>query len=98
MPRLIKSNSIANIRAFPILGELPVLGPLFRSSDFATDRSELVFVVTPRLVKPITTDIALPTDTYREPSRTEFFINGKLEGDPPPPASQSSATGGFQVK
>ncbi len=77
---LIKNNTTTNIKAFPILGEIPIIGALFRSSDFQNDRTELVFVVTPRLVKPLPTVGALPTDNYREPSRTDVFINGQLEG------------------
>jgi pilus assembly protein CpaC len=78
---LIKNNSTANIKAFPILGELPVLGALFRSTDFQNDKTELVFVVTPRLVKPLAQPIKLPTDGLREPGRKELFIDGKLEGN-----------------
>ncbi len=77
---LIKNNTTTNIKAFPILGEIPIIGALFRSSDFQNDRTELVFVVTPRLVKPLPTVGALPTDNYKEPSRTDVFINGQLEG------------------
>ena len=100
---LIKNNTTANIKAFPLLGEIPVLGALFRSTDFQTDRSELVFVVTPRLVKPLPPDYPLPTDGYTEPTRGELFIGGKLEGRaaprPKPSATQAApAAGGFEVK
>ncbi len=78
---LIKNNTTTNIKAFPILGEIPIIGALFRSSDFQNDRTELVFVVTPRLVKPLPTVGALPTDNYKEPSRTDLFLNGQLEGE-----------------
>ena len=77
---LIKNNTTANIRAFPILGELPVVGALFRSTQFQTDRSELVFVITPRLVKPLPPGFQLPTDGYVPPTRTELILGGKLEG------------------
>lgn len=76
---LIKNNSTANIKAFPILGELPVIGALFRSTDFQNDKTELVFVVTPRLVKPLPQPSRLPTDGFQDPSRKELFIDGKLE-------------------
>jgi pilus assembly protein CpaC len=76
---LIKNNATANIKAFPILGELPILGALFRSTDFQKDKTELVFVVTPRLVKPLPAPVPLPTDSLHEPSRKELFIDGKLE-------------------
>jgi pilus assembly protein CpaC len=78
---LIKNNSNANIKAFPVLGELPVIGALFRSTDFQNDKTELVFVVTPRLVKPLPLPNKLPTDGLRDPSRKELFIDGKLEGN-----------------
>ena len=90
---LIKNNTVANIKALPLLGELPVLGALFRSTDFLADRSELVFIITPRLVKPFTGEPPLPTDAYTEPSRKDLFIDGRLEGRQPPSADE-----GFQVK
>lgn len=105
---LIKSNVTQNIKALPVLGEVPVLGALFRSSDFQTDRSELVFIVTPRLVKPLPADYALPTDRFVEPSRAEFFLGGKMEGTPPAgapaagpaapiPTSQLDRPSGFEL-
>jgi pilus assembly protein CpaC len=84
---LIKNNVTQNIKALPVLGEVPVLGALFRSSDFQTDRTELVFIITPRLVKPLPPDYAMPTDQFIEPSRAEFFLGGRMEGSPPKPAT-----------
>lgn len=84
---LIKNSMVANIKAFPLLGEIPILGALFRSSDFAADRSEVLFVVTPRLVKPVAGPVPLPTDNFVEPSRTDVFLRGRLEGTPPAPAA-----------
>jgi len=77
---LIKNNVTEQVKRFPVLGEVPVLGALFRSSEFQTDRSELMFVVTARLVKPLPPDHALPTDSFVPPNRSEFFLEGKLEG------------------
>lgn len=82
---LVKSNVTETIKSFPLLGELPVLGALFRSTAFQTDKSELLFVVTPRLAKVLPPHYALPTDAYIQPTRTEFFMNGQLEGRPPVP-------------
>lgn len=93
---LIKNNVTANIKAFPILGEIPVLGALFRSSDFQRDRTELVFIVTPRLVKPLPADYRLPTDGVLDPSRKDLFIDGKLEGGDQP--KSDDGTRGFQLK
>jgi pilus assembly protein CpaC len=80
---LIKNNTTANIKAFPILGEIPIIGLLFRSSDFQQDRTELIFVVTPRLVKPLAVAYKLPTDGLQDPTRHDLFIDGKLEGKTP---------------
>ena len=80
---LVKSNVTQTIKAFPILGELPILGALFRSTAFQTDKSELLFVVTPRLARVLPPDFALPTDSYIPPTRSEYFWNGQLEGKPP---------------
>lgn len=88
---LVKSNVTEAIKAFPVLGELPVLGALFRSSAFQTEKSELLFVVTPRLAKVLPSDYALPTDAYIQPTRTEFFLQGQLEGQSPPPAKPPAA-------
>jgi pilus assembly protein CpaC len=85
---LIRDNLAQNIRALPLLGEVPVLGALFRSSDFQNDRSELVFIVTPRLVQPLQADAALPTDGLRMPSRAEFFLGGKMEAAPAAPSAR----------
>lgn len=77
---LIKNNVTANLTAFPFLGELPVLGALFRSTSYQNDRSELVFVITPRLVKPLPPNYALPTDNFVAPSRSDMILKGRLEG------------------
>lgn len=101
---LIKNNVSEAMKALPLLGEVPVLGTLFRSTEFQTDRSELLFIVTPRLVKPLNPDYALPTDSFVPPSRAELFLNGQLEGasaDGNPDAGQSNkgaGAAGFEVK
>ena len=97
---LIKNNTTTNIKAFPFLGELPIIGALFRSTEFQTDRTELVFVITPRLVKPLPTAYALPTDGYVPPTRKELIFDGKLEGQPrePAPPAPNPAQGGFDTE
>lgn len=106
---LLKNNTTTNVRAFPFLGELPIIGALFRSTEFQSDRSELVFVITPRLVKPLPPDYALPTDGYVPPSRNDLILHGRTEGQaprppeaqtPPPPPSQPAPApaGGFQTR
>lgn len=71
---------------YPILGNLPILGPLFRSTQFLKDETELVIIVTPTLVKPLGPGPhPLPTDHFIEPSALEFYLWGALEGEPPEP-------------
>lgn len=85
---LIKNNVASSISMFPGLGNLPIIGALFRSSSFQTNRSELIIVVTPRIVKPLSARPELPTDKYIEPTQGEFFIGGKLEGSAPKAAEE----------
>lgn len=77
---LIKNNVVEIISAFPWLANVPILGALFRSSSFQNDRTELLIIVTPRIVQPVNSRPALPTDKYIQPSEGEFFLNGQLEG------------------
>jgi pilus assembly protein CpaC len=88
---LIKNNITETIKRFPGMGEVPVLGALFRSSEFQKDQTELLFVITPRLVKPLAEAPRLPTDNHVEPSRVEVYFNGSLEGSVPAPAAPSPA-------
>ena len=84
---LIKNNFSETIKRFPGLGEVPVMGALFRSSEFQTDQTELLFVVTPRLVKPLAESPRLPTDNHVVPSRAEVIFGGRLESSEPAPAA-----------
>lgn len=80
---LIKNNVSESIKAVPFLGDIPVLGTLFRSTAFQMERSELLFIVTPRLAQPVNTTIALPTDSFIPPTRQDRYLNGNLEGRSP---------------
>lgn len=65
----------------PFLGDLPILGALFRSSAYQRAQTELVIIVTPHLVTPTRgTAMALPTDRVRIPTEAEFFLLGRTEG------------------
>jgi pilus assembly protein CpaC len=83
---LIKNNLTESVQRFPGLGDIPVLGALFRSTEFQKDQTELIFVITPRLVKPLSEVPRLPTDNHIEPKRSEVFLRGSLEGTAAPPA------------
>jgi pilus assembly protein CpaC len=86
---LLKHDIREVVTRFPVLGDLPVLGTLFRSSSFQKNETELIVIVTPHLVKPL--DLAkqtLPTDAYVEPDDLEFYLLGRLEGREKPKAAQ----------
>ncbi|MEQ8412721.1 MAG: type II and III secretion system protein family protein [Erythrobacter sp.] len=72
---LMSTNSQNALDKAPGLGDVPILGNLFRSREFRRGESELVIVVTPYLVKPVDAkDIALPTDGYRSANELEQLI------------------------
>jgi pilus assembly protein CpaC len=65
----------------PWLGDIPVLGALFRSAEYARAQSELVIIVTPHLVTPTRGEaLALPTDRVKLPTEREQFLFGKITG------------------
>ena len=74
------SNDVQNtVSKFPGLGDLPVLGTLFRSQRFQTNETELVILVTPYLVNPVDEPIlAAPTDGYQAPNDIERILEGRL--------------------
>jgi pilus assembly protein CpaC len=81
---LINENLREVINKFPGLGDLPILGALFRSQSFIKGESELMILVTPRLAKPLDPNsITLPTDSFVEPSDADFYLLGRMEGRAP---------------
>jgi pilus assembly protein CpaC len=77
---LLRDNVRESVKKFPVLGDLPVLGALFRSSSFQKNETELLIIVTPHLVKPLDMATqALPTDYYVEPNDFEFYLLGFAE-------------------
>ena len=75
---LIQNDFRDTINRVPLLGRIPILGALFRSSGFERLETELVILVTPRLVRPVPAGggLELPTDKTMEPSDAEFFLLG----------------------
>ena len=68
----------------PWLGDIPVLGTLFRSAEYNRQQTELVIIVTPHLVTPTRGEaLALPTDRIRLPSERELFLYGRVTGQGP---------------
>jgi len=78
---LLRDNMRESIAKFPVLGDIPVLGALFRSSRYTKNQTELVIIVTPHYVKPMdVAQLPLPTDTFVEPNDWEFYLMGLTDG------------------
>ncbi|KRB86122.1 secretion system protein [Sphingomonas sp. Root710] len=75
---LMSNGQNSSVDKAPFLGDLPVLGALFRSNAFKRNETELMIVVTPYLVKPVSpSQIALPTTGLRAPTDAERIIAGQ---------------------
>lgn len=61
---LLQNTTNQNVSSIPGLGDIPILGALFRSSEFQREESELVVIVTPYIVRPSSGRLALPTDGF----------------------------------
>ncbi|HVJ01302.1 MAG TPA: type II and III secretion system protein family protein [Sphingomonas sp.] len=76
---LLSNDHNNSIDKAPGLGDVPILGALFRSNGFRRNETELVIVITPYLVKPVNANqIALPTDGYKAPDDFQRIFNGQL--------------------
>ena len=77
---LLRNDTSNNVSKFPGLGDLPVLGTLFRSTSFQNNQTELVILVTPYLVKPISDPkkMQTPLDGYMPPTDLERILYGSL--------------------
>ena len=83
MAGLLQSAHTKNQDQIPWIGQIPVLGALFRSSSFKEEETDLVIIVTPRLVRPARPGQPLhsPLDSKRPGNDVDFFLLGKLEVD-----------------
>jgi pilus assembly protein CpaC len=80
---LLKETIRDSVQKYPLLGDIPILGALFRSREFQKNETELIIIATPRLVKPLNTaKQTLPTDFYVEPNDVELYLFGLMEGKP----------------
>ena len=74
---LLRNGSTNDISKAPFLGDIPILGSLFRSTKWRRQETELVIVVTPYLVKPVSNQIALPNDGLRAPTDVQRVWEGQ---------------------
>lgn len=88
---LIKSNITGSLKGLPGVSDIPIIGALTRSTSFQQDRTELLFVVTPRLVKPLPPNYPMPTDSFGPTIPGEVYINGNMEGHIRGPAPTPAA-------
>ncbi|MDT8380436.1 MAG: type II and III secretion system protein family protein [Desulfotignum sp.] len=73
---LLSENVRENVKKFPFLGDIPILGTLFKSTAFQKNETELVIIATPRFIKPMDhRNITLPSDAYEEPDNAEIYLN-----------------------
>jgi len=87
---LLDDNLRETVTKFPGLGSIPVLGALFRSSEYQKGQTELVILVTPHLAKPVAPgSVTLPTDKFVDPNDVDFYLLGRTEG--------TAAAGGHQA-
>ncbi len=78
---LMRNTNTNSIDKAPGLGDVPVLGAMFRSNKFRRQETELMIIVTPYLVKPVSANqIALPTDGYTSPNDAERLLLGQSFG------------------
>ena len=96
---LIKNTVTDTIQKYPFLGDIPIIGLLFRSKSFQLNETELVIIVTPHLVKPYEdSPQPLPTDSYHEPDDIDFYLWGLSEArkkQPKPVKMSESLDGEF---
>jgi pilus assembly protein CpaC len=95
---LLSTSSNNSLDKAPFLGDLPILGNLFKSKGWRRQQTELVIIVTPYLVRPVDArQIAMPTDGYRNPTDAQFIFGDKMHdgvtgGDRPKPTQAAPAT------
>ena len=97
---LLSQDTRHGMQSLPGVQDVPILGALMRSNDFAASESELVILATPYLVEPThESEIALPTDGFAPASNYDAFLMGRLhavygsEGTAPPAAHVKGPVG-----
>lgn len=89
---LLEDDFKDNNTQLPWLGDIPVLGALFRSADYQRSQSELVIIITAHLVEPVRGDVlALPTDRVKPPTEKDLFLFGRTAEGTRPKKSGAAA-------
>ena len=81
---LLQDDFVDNSSQLPWIGDVPILGSLFRSANYQRSQTELVIIVTAHLVSPTRGEaLILPTDRVAFPTERELFLNGRTLGNAP---------------
>ena len=92
---LLSRDFSTTVNQVPLLGSIPIIGALFRSTQFKKGETELLIVVTPRLVAPIRPEqVHLPTDTVKDPDEASAFLLGQTHQKPVPPDGAAKPASG----
>jgi pilus assembly protein CpaC len=100
---LLQNRNNNSIQKAPFLGDLPILGALFRSTSYQRNETELVIIVTPYLVRPVSNQLAVPTQGYRAPSDGDMVLEGQVfkgvsgPAAKAPPVAAAVAAPGFKL-
>lgn len=96
---LLQDTMRESAKKIPGLGDLPILGSLFRSSSFIQNKTDLLIAVTPHLVKPNREGtLSYPGEFIQVPSRYEFYLEGRLEGARAPNDISALSQHGFTTR
>ncbi|NNE85252.1 MAG: secretion system protein, partial [Alphaproteobacteria bacterium] len=93
---LLQADSNQSVNETPGLSEIPILGALFRSTDFQRKETELVIIVTPYLVRPVSSAaLAVPTDGFEVPDDYDRVIKGETRRQKQKPTQRTPQTSDF---
>jgi len=102
---LLRNSNTNDLSKAPFLGDLPILGALFRSTSFQRKETELVIIVTPYLVRPVSNRLAVPSDGYRAPDdgqqtflgQTYTGVSGRRDVEAVPAPAGAAPAPGFKL-
>jgi len=95
---LLQENLSEQVRKIPGLGDIPILGALFRSSGYTQKKTDLLVAVTPHLVTPRPEgSLRFPGEEIQTPNRYEFYLEGRLEGQRPMDAPSAMSHHNFSA-
>ena len=95
---LLDNNQAQTVNKYPLLGDMPILGSLFRSNRFQNNQSELVIIITPYIVRPSGEQLALPTDGFSPPSEMDRLWDQRKSSSDPHNRTMSGQPVGIKIE